>query len=87
MAGDFLKANQELNEGNPQVTQEMFIQIASTLDFATDEEISEALKLTPKEDVCTSYFYTRFSILNTISLGCPGERRPEGFPNFTFNRR
>lgn len=49
---DLLKANQEYNEGSPQVSQDMFIKLASTIEFATDEEIQEALKLIPKEDVC-----------------------------------
>ena len=35
----------------------MFIQIASQVPFATDEEIQEALTLVPTEEVCCVMFY------------------------------
>ena len=51
MASDIIASNMKLNEGNPQVTQDMFIQIASDVPFATDADIAEALTLVPKDKV------------------------------------
>ncbi|KAH7814822.1 uncharacterized protein MONOS_11385 [Monocercomonoides exilis] len=50
LAGDVHNVNAELNHGSPQVNEEMFIQIASSIQFADEEEINESFQLLPKED-------------------------------------